>query len=117
MSTIEMSFSLSAPARRALSSLGSARVLEYIAERFADTLSRERYRNFAVTPQYYTNPQGYRLAKAGSQRPRGEKLCKNRVQLTIKTLRVMKRLESRGLALTWQLEEMLYFAFCRGLLQ
>lgn len=116
MTTIEMSFALSAPARRALESLGSPRVLEFIAERFFDKLTSERYRDFAVLPQFYTTPQGYRLARSTSLRPRGEKLKSSRARLTIKTFRLMKKLQMRGLGLTWQLEEMLFFAFEQGLL-
>lgn len=117
MTTIEMSFALSAPARRALESLGSPRALECIAERFFDKLTTERYRDFAVEPQYYTTPHGYRLARSTSLRPRGEKLKSSRARLTIRTFRLMKKLQMRGLALTWQLEEMLYFAFEHGLLK
>lgn len=116
MTTIEMSFALSAPARRALASLGSPRTLEFIAECFFDKLTAERYRSFAIQPQYYTSPQGYRLARSSSLRPKGEKLGSSRARLTIRTFRMMKKLQTRGLALAWQLEEMLYFAFQQGLL-
>ena len=116
MTTIEMSFALSAPARRALESLGSPRVLEFIAERFFDTLTTERYRDFAVKPQYYTTAHGYRLARSASLRPRGEKLKSSRARMTIRTFRLMKKIQARGLGLTWQLEEMLFFAFEQGLL-
>lgn len=116
MTTIEMSFALSAPARRALAELGSPRVLECIAEQFSAKLNGERYRNFAVEPEFYTSPQGYRLARSTSQRPRGEKRVSVRALLTIRTLRVMKRLQTRGLGFTWQLEEMLFYAFQSGYL-
>lgn len=116
MTTIEMSFALSAPARRALESLSSPWALEFIAELFFDKLTTERYRDFAIEPQYYTTPHGYRLARSTSLRPRGEKLKSSRARLTIRTFRLMKKLQLRGLALTWQLEEMLYFAFEQGLL-
>ena len=117
MTTIEMSFALSAPARRALESLSSPWALEFIAELFFDKLTTERYRDFAIEPQYYTTPHGYRLARSTSLRPRGEKLKSSRARLTIRTFRLMKKLQLRGLALTWQLEEMLYFAFEHGLLK
>ncbi len=116
MTTIEMSFALSAPARRALESLGSPSVLEFIAERFFDKVTTERYRDFVVEPQFYTTPHGYRVARSASLRSRGEKIKSSRARLTIKTFRLMKKLQVRGLALTWQLEEMLYFAFEQGLL-
>lgn len=116
MTTIEMSFALSAPARRALDSLGSPSVLEFIAERFFDKLNTERYRDFVVNPKYYTTPHGHRLARRTSLRPPGEKLKSSRARMTIKTFRLMKKLQMRGLALTWQLEEMLFFAFEQGLL-
>lgn len=114
MATLEMTFVLSAPARRALASLVSARSLEFIAERFFDKLEHERYRDFAVIPGYYTTPHGHRQARAGAQRPQGEKLKSWRTKLTIKTLRGMKKLQARGLGLTWQMEEILYFGFREG---
>ncbi len=116
MATIEMTFSLSAPARRALAHLPSVRSLEFVADRFFDKVQNERYRNFAVEPAFYTSPHGHRLARSGAQRPRGEKLQGTRTVLTIKTLRGMKKLQQRGLSLTWQLEEILYFAFMQGFL-
>ncbi len=114
MANIEMTFALSAPARRALSNLPSARSFELIAERFIDKLQHERYREFAVEPAFFTSAHGYRLARAAAQRPQGEKLHRTRAQLTLKTLRAMKRLQQRGLSLTWQIEEILYFAFREG---
>jgi hypothetical protein len=114
MATIEMTFALSAPARRALAHLPSVRSLEFVAERFFDKVQHERYRDFAVAPAYFTSPHGHRLARAAQQRPRGEKLQEMRTTLTIKTFRGMKRLQQRGLSLTWQLEEILYFAYRHG---
>jgi len=114
MTTIGMTFALSAPARRALLSLPSPRMLEFIAERFFDKLKNERYREFAFIPEYFTTPHGYRFARKGRQRPPGEKLQAHRVRLTLKTFRVMKKLETRGLNLTWLLEEILYFGFKEG---
>ncbi len=114
MATLEMTFALSAPARRALDSLVSPRSLEFIADRFFDKIEHERYRDFAVIPPFYTTPHGHRQARAGQQRQRGEKLKSQRAKLTIKTFRGMKRLQARGLGLTWQLEEILYFGFKEG---
>lgn len=114
MATIEMTFALSAPARRALALLPNVRSLEFVAERFFDKIQNERYRDFAVEPAFFTSPHGHRLARAVQQRPRGEKLYGTRTTLTIKTLRGMKRLQQRGLSLTWQLEEMLYFGYQQG---
>jgi len=114
MATIEMTFALSAPARRALALLPSVRSLEFVAERFFDKMQNERYRDFAVEPAFFTSPHGHRLARAAAQRPRGEKLQSMRTALTIKTFRGMKRLQQRGLNLTWQLEEILYFAYQQG---
>lgn len=116
MASIEMSFALSAPARRALASLSSARNLEYIAARFFDTIANERYRAFAIEPQYYTSPHGRRMARSFNQRPPGEKVESRRTALTIRMLREMKKLQARGLSLTWQMEEILYFGFREGLL-
>ena len=112
MAILEMTFALSAPARRAMKSIASARNLEFIAERFFDKIEHERYRDFAVNPGYYTTPHGHRQAK--SYRPTGEKLQSLRTSLTIKTFRGMKKLQARGLNLTWQLEEILYFGFQQG---
>lgn len=114
MATIEMTFSLSAPARRALSHLPSVRALEFAADRFFDKVQNERYRDFAVEPAFYTSPHGHRLARSAAQRPQGEKLQGTRTTLTIKTLRGMKKLQQRGLSLTWQLEEILFFAYVQG---
>lgn len=117
MATLEMTFALSAPARRALKALISPRSLEFIAERFFDRLENDRFRDFAVVPGYYTTPHGHRLARAGAQRPKGEKLQSHRTRLTIKTYRGMKRLQARGLGLTWQMEEILYFGFREGFIE
>lgn len=114
MATIELTFALSAPARRALRAIQSPHNLEFVAERFFDKVENERYREFAVSPTYYTNPHGYRSVR--SYRPRGEKLGGHRTRLTIRTFRRMKRLQARGLGLTWQMEEILYFGFREGLI-
>lgn len=116
MATVELTFALSVPARRALASLASPQALEFIAERFVDAMQNERYRDFAFAPAYYTTPHGYRTARKGMQRPVGEKLQSCRTRLTVKTFRAMKKLETRGLSLTWQLEEILYYGFSRGYL-
>ncbi|MBS0619631.1 MAG: hypothetical protein JSR44_15710 [Spirochaetes bacterium] len=114
MAILQMTFSLSAPARRALGTLQTVKQLEHIAERFFDRLAHERYRDFAVTPQYYTTAHGYRAARRIGQRPPREKCIGVRVTLTIHMLRSMKKLESRGLQLAWQIEEILYFGFLHG---
>jgi len=114
MAILQMTFSLSAPARRALATLQTVRQLEHIAEQFFDRLTHERYRDFAVMPQYYTTAHGYRAARRSGQRPQREKLSGVRVTLTIRMLRSMKKLESRGLQLAWQMEEILYFGFLHG---
>jgi hypothetical protein len=114
MAIVELSFMLSAPARRALESLHSPASLEFVAERFFDKIEHERYREFVVKPQYYTSPHGYRLARSGSARTHAEKLQSQRTRMTIKTFRGMKKLEARGLGLTWQMEEILYFGFQSG---
>ncbi|MBN8223128.1 MAG: hypothetical protein J0L53_19605 [Spirochaetes bacterium] len=114
MALLEMNFALSAPARRALQSLVSPRSLEFVAERFFDKIENERYRDFAVSPGFYTTPHGNRQARSAGQRHRGEKLQSLRTRITIKTYRGMKRLQARGLGLTWQLEEILYFGFKEG---
>lgn len=117
MAILEMTFVLSAPARRALEKIPSAHSLEFIAERFFDKLEHERYRSFAVEPRYFTCAHGYRRARQAEQRPRGEKLHSHRLRLTIRTFRAMKRLQAKGLSLSWQLEEMLFFAFQEGMIQ
>lgn len=117
MAILEMTFALSAPARRALQGLPSPRMLEFIADRFFDKLENERYREFAVIPGYFTTPHGHRRARSAAQRPQGEKLKSWRTRLTIKTFRGMKKLETRGLSLTWQLEEILYFGFREGFIE
>lgn len=116
MATIEITFALSAPARRALSSLRSPRAFDLIAERFFDKLRNERYREFAVEPAFFTSPHGHRLARNANQRPRGEKVHRTRAAITLQTLQAMKRLQQRGLSLTWQIEEILYLAFREGLI-
>lgn len=116
MTTIELTFALSAPARRALQGVCTPHNLEFVAERFFDKLENERYREFAVAPDYYTNPRGHRCVRSHSFRRRGEKLAGCRTRLTIKTFRRMKKFQVRGLALTWQLEEILYFGFREGLI-
>jgi hypothetical protein len=114
MNTIEMTFVLSIPARRALGALPSPRILEFIAERFFERIRNHRYRDFAVAPVFYTAPQGHRLARKSTQRPPDEKVQAHRTRLTLATFRGMKKLELRGLNLTWQLEEILYFGFKEG---
>ena len=53
MATLEMTFVLSAPARRALRSVVSPDKFEFIAERFFDTIENERYRDFAGYQRRY----------------------------------------------------------------
>jgi hypothetical protein len=114
MPNIQMTFALSAPARRALATLNSAQSLELIAERFFDKIQNERYRDFAVAPGYFTTPHGKRHVYSSTNRSQCEKKQGLRIALTIQTLRGMKKLQARGLGLTWQLEEILYFGFKEG---
>ena len=117
MSLVNISFALSAPARRAWKSLQNHRQFDHIADLFFDTLRHERYRDFAVEPEYFTELHGRRKAHRSSQRPAGEKLYSTQVTLRLKTLQQMKRLESMGLILSWQIEEILYFGFLRGFIE
>lgn len=116
MATIEIAFVLSAPARKALGLVSSPQRLNFMAERFFDQMRHERYRDFAVEPQFFTNPHGFRSVKTATLRPRGEKVKTLRARLAIETLQQMKRLQARGLSLNWQMEEILYFGFRQGLL-
>lgn len=116
MPIIETTFALSAPARRALTLLRSPQHLEYIAERFFDKIRNERYRDFAVAPTYFTTMHGYRQVHLVTTKSRQEKLENRKTSVTIKMLRGMKKLQSRGLSLTWQMEEILYFGFKEGLI-
>ncbi len=117
MTTITKTLQLSAPACRALKRIATPAALEFIAERFYDTLQHERYRDFAVSPQYSTTASGYRFAARETQHAKEENLHRVVVALTSTTLRTMKRLEVRGLTHAWQLEEMLFFAHEKGLLR
>lgn len=114
MPLVKMTFLLSAPARRAWASLKSHRQFDFVAELFFDMLRHERYRAFAVEPEFFTDLHGRRKARKSSQRPAGEKLYRTRITLRLKTLQQMKRLEAMGLTLSWQIEEILYFGFVRG---
>ncbi|MFZ5629255.1 MAG: hypothetical protein ACOY5B_09030 [Spirochaetota bacterium] len=117
MSLVNISFALSAPARRAWASLQNHRQFDEVADLFFDSLRHERYRNFAVEPVFFTGLHGRRRARKSSQRPAGEKLYSTRLTLRLQTLQQMKRLESMGLTLSWQVEEILYFGFLRGYVQ
>jgi len=114
MTTINLTFALSAPARRAIASLSPSR-LAFITERFFDTLEAVRYRDFVVSPRYFSDTYGRRRAAKTGQLL-SENRNRLRLYLPLSSYRLMKRLESRGLTLTWQLEEMLYFAVKEGLL-
>ncbi|HRP68409.1 MAG TPA: hypothetical protein PLY93_02645 [Turneriella sp.] len=111
--TLQMIFQLSAPARRALAAIASPQQLELMAERFYDTLQHERYRDFSVTPTYYTTAHGHRKAQSLKQVEQREAYA---AVLTLKTLQRMKKLTERGLSITWLMEEILYFGFCRGMI-
>ncbi len=116
MTTLKITFTLSAPARRALGTLETPKHLEYIAERFFDKLQNERYRNFAVQPTYYTTIYGMRKAYPVDESKR--ELKENYpVRLTLKTFGILKKLEQRGLKFTWLMEEILYYGFLHGLLK
>ncbi|GAB4436054.1 MAG: hypothetical protein OHK0011_19230 [Turneriella sp.] len=117
MSLVKLTFPLSAPARRAWTSLQNHREFDHIADLFFDSLRHERYREFAVQPEFSTGLNGRRKARKSSQRPAGEKLYNTRLTLRLRTLQQMKRLESMGLTLSWQVEEILYFGFLRGYVQ
>jgi hypothetical protein len=114
VSLVNISFALSAPARRAWANLQNHRQFDHVAELFFDALRHERYREFAVEPEFFTELHGRRKARKSSQRPAGEKLYSTRITLRLKTLQQMKRLEAMGLTLSWQVEEILYFGFIRG---
>lgn len=114
MSLVNISFALSAPARRAWANLQNHRQFDHIAELFFDTLRHERYRNFAVEPEFFTERYGRRKARVSSQRRDGEKVHSTRLTMRLSTLRQMKRLELLGFTLSWQIEEILYFGFHRG---
>jgi hypothetical protein len=115
---VKIQFALSAPARLAWTSLRSHQEFDHIAEHFFDALRYERYRDFAVMPEYYTERHGRRHAVRASQQPPGEKLHPTRLTMRLKTLQQMKRLEAqRGLMLGWQVEEILYFGFRRGMIR
>lgn len=114
MSLVNVSFALSAPARRAWASLQSHRQFDHVADLFFDTLRHERYRDFAVAPEFFTERNGRRRARKSSQQPAGEKLYITSLTLRLRTLQQMKRLEAMGLTLSWQIEEILYFGFRRG---
>ncbi len=116
MPLINLTLTLSPPARRAWYNLRSHRQFDEIADLFFDTLRHERYRSFAVEPVYYTDRNGVRRAKKTSQSLANEKAYSTNLTIRLRTLQKMKRLQSRGLALSWQAEEILYFGFLRGLI-
>ena len=116
MSLVNITFALSAPAKRAWENLSNHRHFDQVAELFFDAMRHERYRNFVVDPHFFTEVHGHRRARKHSLRSPGEKLHRVRLVMQLQTLQKMKRLENLGLALSWQVEEILYFGFCRGLL-
>lgn len=116
MSLVNITFAISAPAKRAWHNLENHRQFDHIAELFFDALQHERYRGFAVRPVFFTEIHGNRKARKHSLRAPGEKLHKTKLIMQLRTLQRMKRLENLGLSLSWQVEEILYFGFTRGLL-
>ena len=117
MSLVNITFALSAPAKRAWENLSNHRQFDHVAGLFFDAMRHERYRNFVVEPHFFTEAHGHRRARKYSLRLPGEKLHRVRLVMQLQTLQKMKRLENLGLALSWQVEEILYFGYCRGLLQ
>lgn len=116
MTKIQITCALSAPARRAWSQLQREQKFDFVAELFFDSLKFARYREFAVMPQFYTTRDGRRLAIQHSQLPREEKRRETKVAINLKTWGKMKKCQSMGLTIVWQIEEILYFAFVRGIL-
>lgn len=116
MSLVNITFAISAPAKRAWDNLKNHRQFDHIAELFFDALQHERYRCFAVRPDFFTEVHGHRKARRDSLRAPGEKLHKTKLIVQLKTLQRMKRLENLGLSLSWQVEEILYFGFSHGML-
>lgn len=116
MATIQISVPLSAPAARAWRSLCHHTEFDQIAELFFDKLQYERYRDFAVLPEFFTNHRGERIARRQSQHPKGEKLQQVKLRVGLPTFRRMQKLQRRGLTLAWQVEEILFYGFRTGLL-
>lgn len=116
MNTIQITCPLSAPARRAWQQLHQEHKFDFAAELFFDSLRFTRYRDFAVMPRFYTAPNGRRLALKHSQINREENRQETKIAVQLKTWNKMKKYQSLGLGIAWQIEEILYFAFVRGIL-
>ena len=115
MKTITIQLKLTAPARRALMQIKSASEFGFICECFTQTLNSVRYRDFVVMPHYVTNVHGFRIAKTQLPALRRECMKPMSVKIPLIALKQMKRLKRRGLDFQWQVEEMLFYAFQRGI--
>lgn len=104
---IHLNVELSPVTIRALKKVESHTDLGFIIDYFTDVLLKERYREFIMQPRYTTTKTGSRVAMPV---PRREKTRNLRVQVPCSVMHKIRRLQKRGLEISWLLEEALFFA-------
>lgn len=110
---IHLNIEVSPVTLRALKKVESHIDLGYIVDSFADALLKERYREFILQPKYTSTRSGSRVALPIARK---EKTQSTRVQVPCSVMQKIRRLQKRGLEISWLVEEALFFAGQRKML-